>query len=88
MATISCNKCNGQVSEDAQACPHCGHRDQLFNIRRQRNERNYKENCSKCGRLITPEVYRAFKRDGDWMDGTCDPCVEDRIRRLKRIGSG
>jgi len=44
MALLICNECQGKVSSDADCCPHCGHRAQLEEGRK---EKRFLENLEK-----------------------------------------
>ena len=58
MAIINCKECGGKVSENANACPHCGNTDLLSpeeQLRRAIHEEVFRmATCPACGSIASP----------------------------------
>lgn len=56
MALIKCPECNGQVSDKASACPHCGCPATEFNKSKNQETISETARCPICHNTITPEM--------------------------------
>jgi hypothetical protein len=94
MPLINCPACNRQISQQAEACPQCGHPNEQLPPKKERGPLCYSclkpatTRCQQCGKLscaihVTP--FYVSRGDGSGNELLCQNCLQS-AKEWKSIG--